>query len=225
MPISRRHFAALGAVAFCSTALAPFRTRNSNSLAQPLESGESGGSDEPWAIQLIRAAESQIGVTVGYDGAYRKLAFPGGDFDRSIGVCSDVIIRAYRDALGFDLQKAVNRDMKKHFSSYPKAWGLTRTDANIDHRRVLNLERFFLRLGADLPVPASNAGYRPGDLITQRIGLFRTRLPHIAVISHKMTADGQRPLIIHNIGAGTRQEDALADRPTLYRFRFDPQTA
>ena len=163
--------------------------------------------------------EAQIGVTVRYDGSYRRIAFPGGDVERRVGVCTDVVIRAYRDAFGFDLQQAVNRDMKRAFFAYPKAWGLARPDSNIDHRRVLNLERFFLRKGADLPRPDHPSDYRPGDMITQRIA---SSLPHIAMISDRKTTDGRRPLVVHNIGAGTRSEDTLEAFPVIHRFRFNP---
>jgi len=215
MQISRRQFAVLGAVGLGSAALVPLLSRNQDALAQAALSPETGN----WAGQLIRAAESQIGVTVRYDGRYRRIAFPGGDIDRAIGVCSDVVIRAYRDAFGFDLQEAVNRDMKKAFSTYPKAWGLSRPDSNIDHRRVLNLEHYFLRREADRPLPEDPSGYRPGDLVTQRVG---SNLPHIAIVAERMSADGKRPMVVHNIGAGTRMEDTLDVFPAIYRFRFNP---
>jgi uncharacterized protein YijF (DUF1287 family) len=226
MLLSRRQFAALGASGLASAALVPLLSRSDHGWAQEAQSEpqpvpQAGGPAEPesWAQQLIRAAESQIGVTVRYDGGYRRIAFPGGDIDRTIGVCSDVVIRAYRDAFGFDLQRAVNRDMKKAFSAYPKTWGLARPDRNIDHRRVLNLERFFLRRSADLPKPDDPSGYRPGDLVTQRVG---SNLPHIAIVSDRRSEDGLRPLVVHNIGAGTRTEDTLAVFPAIYRFRFEP---
>ncbi len=211
MTITRRRFAALAAAGFASSASLPLTEM---ALAEP----------QDWALELIRAAESQIGVTVRYDGGYRRIAFPGGDVDRALGVCTDVVIRAYRDAFGYDLQEAVNRDMRRAFSAYPRAWGLSRPDSNIDHRRVLNLERFFLRLKADLPKPDDPAGYRPGDLVTQRVGAARMTLPHIAIVSDRMSADGERPLVVHNIGAGARLEDTLSVFPAVHRFRFNPRT-
>ena len=214
MQISRRRLVALGASGLASAALSPLLASIDHGFAQT-----AGAPDGDWATLLIRAAENQIGVTVRYDGGYRRIGFPGGDVERSAGVCTDVVIRAYRDAFGFDLQEAVNRDMKKAFSAYPKAWGLARPDSNIDHRRVLNLERFFLRRGAALPKPADPYGYRPGDLVTQRVG---SDLPHIAIVSDRRSADGLRPLVVHNIGAGTRTEDTLAVFPAIYRFRFKP---
>jgi uncharacterized protein YijF (DUF1287 family) len=216
MTFTRRRFAALAVAGFASSASATLVPNAHLAFAEQ-------ALPEDWALKLIRAAVDQVGVTLRYDGGYRRIGFPGGDVDRSFGVCTDVVIRAYRDAFGYDLQEAVNRDMKRAFSAYPKAWGLSRPDSNIDHRRVLNLERFFLRLEAELPKPGDPAGYRPGDLVTQRVGATRMTLPHIAIVSDRMSADGARPLVVHNIGAGTRLEDTLSVFPVIYRFRFNPR--
>jgi uncharacterized protein YijF (DUF1287 family) len=156
------------------------------------------------AAKLITAARKQIGVTVQYDPAYSALSFPGGDVSRSKGVCTDVVIRAYRDALGIDLQAMVNADMKANFAAYPRTWGLKRADRNIDHRRVPNLQIFLNRNGAALDLQGSNAAWKPGDIFTSLIG---GRLPHIGIVSDRSI--GNRPLVIHNIGAGAREEDAL----------------
>lgn len=69
---------------------------------------------------VVVAARRQIGVTVGYDPAYRKIGYPGGDVPRESGVCTDVIIRALRDARKIDMQKLVHEDMKTSFSKYPQ---------------------------------------------------------------------------------------------------------
>ncbi len=174
---------------------------------------------DPWARQLISAAESQIGVTVTYDPAYVSLTFPNGDLPRERGVCTDVVVRAYRDAFGFDLQSAVNRDMKAHFSAYPKIWGLSRPDRNIDHRRVPNLQTYFRRQGAELPVTRSPADYQPGDIVTQ---MLPGNLPHMAIVTQHQTPDGLRPMLVHNIGAGTRVEDRLFAFAVTGHYRFKP---
>ena len=161
---------------------------------------------EPWAQKLIDAAKRQIGVTVSYDPTYRRLKFPGGDAPRETGVCTDVIIRAYRDALNVDLQERVNRDMKRAFGQYPKIWGLKRPDPNIDHRRVPNLKVFLKRSGAYRPVTSNASDYQPGDMVTQ---MLPGNLPHIALVSDVMSEDPSRPLVIHNIGGGARMEDTL----------------
>jgi len=175
----------------------------------------------PWAEKLIAAARTQIGVTLEYDGAYVALKFPGGDIPRVTGVCTDVIIRAYRDAFNFDLQRAVNADMRRNFRAYPKRWGLKRPDRNIDHRRVPNLQTFFKRHDGKVPGVLNAANYRPGDMITQVIG---GRLPHIGIISDRKGATG-RPLMIHNIGAGTREEDVTASFPVTGHYRFNPEAS
>jgi uncharacterized protein len=172
---------------------------------------------EPWAEKLITAAEAQVGVTMSYDPAYRRLSFPGGDVPRAAGVCTDVVIRAYRDALGIDLQRQVNADMRRNFAAYPKIWGLGRTDTNIDHRRVPNLKVFFKRKGADKPVSTSGADYLPGDLVTQ---MLHGNLPHIAIVSNRQNTDQSRPLVIHNIGGGAKIEDTLFAYEITGRYRY-----
>lgn len=168
-----------------------------------------------WPAKLVAAARAQIGRTVLYDPAYVRLAYPGGDAPADRGVCTDVVIRAYRDAFGLDLQKLVHEDMTRAFSAYPKAWGLTRPDRNIDHRRVPNLETFLTRRGASLPLAG---GWRAGDLVTQRLG---GSLPHISIIAADTPA-GATPPVIHNIGAGTRAEP-MAPAGVVGRFHFAPQ--
>lgn len=167
------------------------------------------------AATLIAAARRQIGITRAYDPAYTRLPFPGGDVPRAKGVCTDVLIRAYRDAFGLDLQALVNADMRVHFGAYPKRWGLSRPDSNIDHRRVPNLQAFFRRKGAELPAPANPQGWRAGDIFTSLVG---SKLPHIGIVSDRVS--GGRPLVIHNIGAGAREEDALYDHKLTGRYRW-----
>jgi len=172
---------------------------------------------ESWADKLVKAAESQIGVTLRYDPAYRQIAYPGGDVPRVMGVCTDVIVRAYRDGLGLDLQKLVHDDMRKAFSAYPKLWGLTSTDANIDHRRVPNLRTFFERKGAALPVSTRSTDYEPGDVVSQILSNGR---PHIGIVSQRMNDAGTAPLLIHNIGLGTRAEDVLFAMEIIGHYRY-----
>jgi uncharacterized protein len=172
------------------------------------------------ASMLIAAARKQVGVTLSYDPAYTRLSFPGGDVPRAKGVCTDVVIRAYRDAFGVDLQALVNADMKGAFGSYPKKWGLKTTDRNIDHRRVPNLETFLTRQGARRPLTSTASDWLPGDIFTCLVG---GTLPHIGIVSDRRTPFLGRPLIIHNIGSGTREEDGLfAHRLTgHFRWGFD----
>ncbi|MBB5710597.1 DUF1287 domain-containing protein [Sphingomonas xinjiangensis] len=168
------------------------------------------------ASSLIVAARCQVGQTLRYDPAYTALPFPGGDVPRGKGVCTDVLIRAYRDAFGLDLQALVNADMRRAFAAYPRNWGLKGPDRNIDHRRVPNLQAFFLRQHARLPVPRDPAGWQPGDIFTSLIG---GRLPHTGIVSDR--GGGSRAgYVIHNIGNGTREEAALFDHPLTGRYRW-----
>ena len=183
-------------------------------LALALSAGSVQG--EP----LAEAAAAQVGVTLIYDPSYAGLDFPGGDIPRLRGVCSDVVIRALRDAHGLDLQLIVNRDMKADFAAYPKIWGLKTTDRNIDHRRVPNLETLFTRMGASLPISDDPANYQPGDIVSFR--LAGSGLAHIGIIADTRTRDDARPLVTHNIGWGTRTEDMLFDHTITGHFRLTP---
>jgi len=162
---------------------------------------------EAWALQpeaLVSAARQQVGVTIGYDPAYRRLSYPGGDVPLNTGVCTDVVIRALRQQ-GLDLQEAVHQDMRAHFNLYPKNWGLSRPDANIDHRRVPNLMTWFKRQGWVLPLSQNSDAYRAGDIVTWDLGRGMT---HIGIISDRHVSSGA-PLVLHNIGRGTQEEDIL----------------
>lgn len=174
---------------------------------------------ENWPAQLVASAERQVGVTVIYDPSYVRLDYPSGDVPTERGVCTDVVVRAYRDAFGLDLQRLVHEDMKAAFSKYPQTWGLSRPDRNIDHRRVPNLEMFFTRHGAALPVGANPQDYRAGDLVSQRLP---GNLPHIAIVTGRVAGDGRTPLLVHNIGAGTRIENTLFSFDIAGHFRFAP---
>lgn len=162
--------------------------------------------------RLIQAAVAQTEAAVTYDGSYRRIPYPGGDVPANIGVCTDVIIRAYR-ALGIDLQVRVHEDMKQSFHAYPKIWGLSRADSNIDHRRVPNLQTYFRRRGAQLPA----GSYEPGDMVTW---MLPGNLPHIGLVTDRRSNDGKRWLIVHNIGRGPQIEDMLFDFPITGHYRY-----
>ena len=179
----------------------------------------------PWAlaerpvevVKFVEAAQAQIGKTLTYDPAYTSLEYPGGDVPIDRGVCSDVAIRAFR-GVGFDLQKEVHEDMQRAFSLYPKNWDLRKPDANIDHRRVLNLRTFFKRRGKSLPVTKNAADYQPGDLVTC---IVPKNLPHIMIVSDQVSPlDPARRLVIHNIGQGARAEDRLFEFELTGHYRW-----
>ena len=191
-------------------------------LALPLLPSLACASTPPeWTGRLLTAARAQIGLTTGYDPAYVTLDYPGGDVPRTTGVCTDVVIRAYRDAFDVDLQELVHTDMRAAFASYPNIWGLTRADRNIDHRRVPNLERYFQRQGLKREMPGRREDWQAGDLVTMRLG---GRLPHIAIFSGHDPLTG-RARYIHNIGGGTREEEIRTDYDHPMRFRFPPPEA
>lgn len=174
--------------------------------------------DGSFATRLCHAALDRTRHVVRYDGAYVRIPYPGGDVPADTGVCTDVIVRSYR-ALGHDLQKRVHEDMRRAFSAYPKNWGLSAPDTNIDHRRVPNLQAFFKRQGAALPVTQNAADYLPGDLITCTVA---GRLPHIALVVPAPDG-GAVPWIVHNIGAGPKLENRLFEFPLTGHYRWHPK--
>jgi uncharacterized protein YijF (DUF1287 family) len=154
---------------------------------------------------LSNAAKELTNQEVVYDPSYFAIDYPNGDVPADRGVCTDVVIRAYR-LLGIDLQKEVHEDMKANFSIYPKNWGLKTTDKNIDHRRVPNLMTFFERKGTVKVKSRKPENYLPGDIVCWNLG---GGITHIGIVIDQMSSDGKRPLIVHNIGAGQVVEDIL----------------
>lgn len=174
--------------------------------------------DDAFATKLAHAALDRTKQVVRYEPAYISLSYPGGDVPADTGVCTDEVIRAYR-ALGFDLQKLVHEDMKQNFSAYPKQWGLSKPDSNIDHRRVPNLQTFFKRRGASLPVTDKPDDYLPGDLITCTVP---PHLPHIGMVVPAPDG-GSTPWVVHNIGSGPKLEDRLFFFPLTGHYRWHPK--
>jgi uncharacterized protein YijF (DUF1287 family) len=160
--------------------------------------------------QLSDAAMGLTSKPVVYDPAYFRISYPNGDVPSDRGVCTDVIIRSYRK-LGIDLQKEVHEDMKNNFARYPKNWGLTKTDTNIDHRRVPNLMTFFSRKGKVLNISNKPDDYEAGDIVTWNLG---GNVTHIGIVINKRSGDSKRNLIVHNIGNGQEISDCLF----LYRI-------
>ncbi len=169
-----------------------------------------------FAQRLSDAAVERTRHEIRYDGAYLRIAYPGGDVPSDTGVCTDVVIRSYR-AVGIDLQKEVHEDMKAAFGAYPKIWGLSRPDTNIDHRRVPNLARFFERNGKSIAVSSDPAGYLVGDIVTWDLG---RGIPHIGIVVDHRSADGRRFMVVHNIGAGPKLEDVLFGWRVTGHYRY-----
>lgn len=166
---------------------------------------------------LLENAWGQIGVTRYYDPAYVPLEYPGGDLPADRGVCTDVVIRAFR-AAGVDLQREVHEEMQADFDAFPKLWGLSRPDPNIDHRRVPNLRVLFERRGKSLPVTLAPEDYLPGDVVTW---LLNSRgQTHIGLVSDRRDPESGRFLIIHNIGRGAEAEDILFNWRITGHYRW-----
>jgi len=153
---------------------------------------------------------------VEYDPSYFSIPYPNGDVPKEKGVCTDVVIRAYRK-MGIDLQKEVHLDMKANFNAYPKIWGLKHTDTNIDHRRVPNLMCFFKRHQSALPITQNAKDYTPGDVVAWNLG---GAITHIGMVSSKKTTDQKRYLIVHNIGSGQVLEDVLFAYKIIGHYRY-----
>lgn len=170
---------------------------------------------------IIAASRARISLGEIYDPSYYRIAYPGGDVANDRGVCTDVIIRAYR-RLGIDFQQLIHEDMRQNFSAYPRLWRNASTDSNIDHRRVPNIETFLTRKGASLPISDRAVDYRLGDLVTWRL---TGGLPHIGIVSDRRASNGGRPLILHNIGAGTAEDDVLFAYRIVGHFRYFPDGA
>ncbi len=178
-------------------------------------------AENSFSEKLSAAAIERTNHDITYDGRYFSIPYPNGDIPEHLGVCTDVIIRSYR-ALGIDLQQRVHEDMKADFAAYPKHWGLSKPDANIDHRRVPNLQTFFTRHGQSLPVTDNPDDYKTGDIVTWALRANGS-LPHIGIVTHLKSGDDKRPLIVHNIGAGTTLEDMLFSYKITGHYRYAPE--
>jgi uncharacterized protein YijF (DUF1287 family) len=170
----------------------------------------------PQLKQLLEAAIEQSKVTTGYDPAWVKIDYPNGDVPSDTGVCSDVVVRSFRKA-GIDLQKEVHEDMTRAWSAYPKRWGASGTDTNIDHRRVLNLMTYFDRLGKSLPITNVRANYLPGDVVAWQLS---DGVEHIGILTNLSSEPDKHYLIVHNIGMGARIEDVLLAWKVIGHYRY-----
>ena len=180
-------------------------------------------TQKPWAAntspqlkQLVESAIDQTKVTTGYDPSYVSIDYPGGDVPLETGVCSDVVVRAFRKA-GIDLQKEIHDDMTRAWSVYPKKWGAARPDPNIDHRRVLNLMTYFDRQGKTLPITTDRDDYLPGDIVTWDLS---TGIEHIGIVVNTWSEPANGYLMVHNVGAGARTEDVLLNWKITGHYRY-----
>ena len=165
---------------------------------------------------LSQAAATLTEDDVVYDPSYFSISYPMGDVPEDRGVCTDVVVRAYRKC-GIDLQQKVHEDMKAKFTIYPQRWGLSRPDKNIDHRRVPNLMTFFERFGEVLPSSIKSSDYEPGDIVCWDLG---GGILHIGMVSDQRNSSNSRYLIVHNIGAGQVFEDVLFEYKIIGHYRY-----
>lgn len=176
--------------------------------------------EKDFYVKLVDKAIEQTKHKVTYDPAYVQIKYPNGDVPLNTGVCTDLVIRAYR-GVGIDLQKEVHEDMAKHFSEYPKLWKLKKPDTNIDHRRVPNLMKYFERKGASLKISDKAADYKPGDIVTWNLDNKNavSGITHIGVVIDQKTSDGTYK-VAHNIGGGNVIEDMLFSYKIIGHYRF-----
>ncbi|HEY9004707.1 DUF1287 domain-containing protein [Ohtaekwangia sp.] len=173
-------------------------------------------AQKTFSEQLCQAAVALTQQPVVYDPSYFSIPYPNGDVPADRGVCTDVVIRAYRK-LGIDLQKEIHEDMKKNFAVYPHKWGLKSTDTNIDHRRVPNLMTFFSRYGSALNISARAEDYKAGDIVCWDLG---GGITHIGIVINQQSTDKQRYLIVHNIGRGQEISDCLFQYKIIGHYRY-----
>lgn len=173
-------------------------------------------AQDDFSKKLSSAAIALAQQQVEYDPQYFSIKYPNGDVPSDKGVCTDVIIRAYRK-LGIDLQKEVHEDMLAHFNEYPKNWGLKKTDKNIDHRRVPNLMKYFSRHGTVKKVTTNPDDYLPGDIVAWNLG---GAITHIGIVVDKKSHDEKRYLIVHNIGNGQEISDCLFTYKIIGHYSF-----
>ncbi|HNS29270.1 MAG TPA: DUF1287 domain-containing protein [Tenuifilaceae bacterium] len=171
---------------------------------------------QTYGSMLSDAAVELTKTTVIYDPKYYALDYPNGDLPADRGVCTDVVVRAYRK-LGIDLQKEVHEDMRTHFNLYPKSWGLTKPDRNIDHRRVPNLMVYFSRCGRIKAITTNPEDYQPGDIVVWDLGGGTT---HIGLVINQKSHDGKRNLIVHNIGNGQEISDCLFEYRIIGHYQY-----
>jgi uncharacterized protein YijF (DUF1287 family) len=184
--------------------------------AQPASSINASAVNSTPLKQVVDAAVEQTRYTRGYDPSYVRIDYPNGDVPIETGVCSDVIVRAFRK-IGLDLQKEIHEDIKRNFSAYPKIWGLTKPDPNIDHRRVPNLMTYFKRKGKEVAITTGQEDYLPADIVAWRLN---NGLLHIGMVTDILVEGASRYKIAHNIGAGAQVEDVLFSWEVIGHYRY-----
>jgi uncharacterized protein YijF (DUF1287 family) len=179
--------------------------------------GDEDGIPDPLDL-LIGGHKNRLNAAV-YGGGYMMIDFPGGDVPRDMGVCTDVIIRAARNA-GLDLQSELQREIRRAPRAFPM---VRRPNAHIDHRRVKTLvpyfERRWDRRRAALDDPEDPL--RPGDVVFMDTFPNKSGPDHVGIVSDRMGESGL-PLVINSWTDGYRasEMDLLGFVPVTHRFRY-----
>ena len=171
------------------------------------------------AQQLIVAGlRDQLTWGTAYDNNYTVISYPYGDVNRKKGACTDVVIRALRNA-GYDLQSKIHQDIAAHWGLYPRYGGCPRPDPNIDQRRIPNQRVFFSRFGQSLPTDIKTPlSWQPGDIVEWKMPFGHD---HTGVLSDHVDPQGF-PLVIHNMGSGPLEQDVLRSWTIVRHFRYPP---
>ncbi len=159
---------------------------------------------------FVDKARDQVGKTVTYNPEYVRLKFPMGDIPISKGVCTDVVVRAFR-GLDIDLQERIYKYKKTHPKLFKGLYYTNKLDPNIDHRRVKNIQAYLKARGYQI-----KGAFEAGDIVVWK--LPGSNLDHIGICSDKKNSDGE-PLIIHNVGGGAQEEDVLRVYRIVDHFR------
>lgn len=180
--------------------------------------GDADDDGIPDELDIVLGAHKVLLNGAEYVPGYVDIPFPGGDVPRPTGVCTDVIVRALRNA-GIDLQAELYADIGRAPAAYPM---VKKRNPSIDQRRVRTLlpwfQRHFAAHGSD-PASATDP-FRPGDILFMDTDPGREGPEHVGIVSDRRGASGQW-LVVNNwtVGYHESEMDLLLFVPVLYRFR------
>jgi uncharacterized protein YijF (DUF1287 family) len=178
--------------------LEPLLARDRVTAGPPQHDRDKDGIPDP--LDILVGAKKTVLNAAAYTEGYVVIPYPNGDVPREMGVCTDVIIRAVRNA-GLDLQKELHEDVRRAKAAYPM---VKKANPHIDQRRVATLLPYFKRRweqhSAKLDDP--NDPVRPGDIVFMDTFPSRSGPDHIGIVSDTIGESGL-PLIINNWTTGT----------------------
>jgi uncharacterized protein YijF (DUF1287 family) len=186
---------------------------------------DADGDGIPDPLDILIGAKKTVHNADAYTEGYMTMTYPMGDVPRAVGVCTDVIVRAVRNA-GVDLQRELHQDILRARASYPMI--KARPDPQIDQRRVATLLPYFKRHweqhSARIDDPADPL--RPGDVLFMDTFPSRSGPDHVGIVSDTIGPDGL-PMVINNWtnGTVTAEMNLLTFVPVLHRFRLPAPAA